>query len=53
MEKAIIIGVNTLSEDYVFLDEIEELKNLCLACDVEIVDVITQNLNYINPSTYW
>ena len=52
MEKAIIIGVNTLSEDYVFLDEIEELKNLCLACDVEIVDVITQNLNYINPSTY-
>ncbi len=52
MEKAIIIGVNTLSEDYVFLDEIEELKNLCLACDIEVVDVITQNLNYINSSTY-
>lgn len=52
MEKAIIIGVNTTSEEHTFLDEIEELKNLCLACDIEIVDVITQNLDYVNSSTY-
>lgn len=52
MEKAIIIGVNTISESHIFLDEIEELKNLCLACDIEVIDVITQNLNDINSSTY-
>lgn len=52
MEKAIIIGVNTLSETHVFLDEIKELENLCLACDIEVIDVITQNLNNIISATY-
>lgn len=52
MERAIIIGVNTTDESQVFLDEIEELKNLCSACEIEAIDTITQSLDSVNPATY-
>lgn len=50
-QQAIIVGVNT-SDAKLFLYEMEELKNLCLACDIEVVDTITQNLTAIHPKTY-
>lgn len=50
-QKAILIGVNTTTiEEHKY--EMEELKNLCLACDIEVVDMISQNLSTPNPQTY-
>ena len=43
MEKGIIVGVNTIDDSRLFLEEIEELKNLCFACEIEVLDVVTQN----------
>ena len=31
---------------------IDELKSLCIACDIEVEDVVTQKLEKINPATY-
>ena len=52
MEKVIIVGVNTNTTNSDFNYEMEELKNLCQACELEVVDIITQNLEIINPKTY-
>lgn len=52
MDKAIIIAVNTNNPIEKFNEELTELKNLCEACEIEIVDQIIQNLDKINPSTY-
>lgn len=46
MEKAILVGVNTTPE------EIQELRNLAFACDIEIVSEITQTLNSPHVKTY-
>lgn len=53
MERAIIVGVNTSTKDYNFTNEIEELKGLCEACEIEVVDQVTQNLSTIHPTTYF
>jgi len=52
MEKALLIGVNTGKEEFEFREEMQELASLCEACEIEAADVITQNLNSINPATY-
>lgn len=52
MEKGIIVGVNTSDDDKSFFDEIEELKALCLACEIETIEVVTQNLPAFNSTTY-
>ena len=53
MEKGIIVGVNTNeTNSEKFIDEIEELKNLCFACNIEIVDQVTQNRDFIDNRTY-
>jgi GTP-binding protein HflX len=52
MEKAIIVAVNSNRIQSEFDEEILELKNLCLACDIEVIEVITQNLDYVNRDTY-
>ncbi len=52
MEKGIIVGVNTSKETNSFINEMKELKALCHACDIEIVDEVVQNLNEINIKTY-
>lgn len=31
---------------------IDELKSLCIACDIEVEDVVIQKLEKINPATY-
>ncbi|PSL40497.1 GTP-binding protein HflX [Planomicrobium soli] len=51
IEKAILVGVQ-LQKDIHFDYEIEELRNLAEACDVEVVGEVTQNLDRINPSHY-
>ena len=51
IEKAVLVGVN-LRNDLHFDYSIEELENLAEALDVEVVGVVTQNLERINPSHY-
>ena len=52
MEKVIVVGVRLEDIDInEFNDEIDELKNLVFACDMEVVDTISQNLPYINKAT--
>lgn len=51
VEKAILVGVN-LQKDQHFDYSMEELKNLAEALDVEVVGVVTQNLERVNPSHY-
>ena len=51
--KAIIVGVKLdLVEESKFDQEMEELKNLAQACDIEVVDFIKQELPSFNPKTY-
>ncbi len=53
MEKGIIVGVNTYqNNDNKFHEEIEELKNLCLACNIEILDCVLQNRDSFDSKTY-
>lgn len=51
--KAILVGVKldniSLSE---FDAEMEELKNLAIACDIETIDIVKQNLESFHPVTY-
>lgn len=49
-EKAIIVGAN-INEKY-FEEKLEELKELALACDIDVVHTITQNLEHINSALY-
>ncbi len=53
MEKVIIVGVklNHVESD-IFNDELEELKNLANACEMEVIDYVTQNLDAFNNATY-
>lgn len=50
-QTAILVGVNTADKelhDY----EMLELKELCFACDIEVIETITQNAETINKATY-
>lgn len=49
-EKAVIVGAN-INEKY-FEVKLEELKELALACDIDVVHTITQNLDHINSALY-
>ena len=49
-EKAVIVGAN-INEKY-FEVKLEELKELALACDIDVVHTITQNLEHINSALY-
>lgn len=46
MMKAILV----MTSDNSFY--IDELKSLCIACDIEVNDVVIQKLEKINPATY-
>ena len=50
LEKAIIVGVNINDED--FENSMQELKELAYACNIEVIDKITQNLDVINNALY-
>ena len=51
IKKGIIVGININNKNN-FDESIEELKNLCIACEIEIVGQIEQNLKKINPTFY-
>lgn len=50
-QKAILIGLNKVTKE-VHDYEMQELKELCLACNIDVEDMITQNANVVNPKTY-
>ena len=54
--KALLIAVldeeNELNPNYDFEEDIRELKNLCESCDIEVIETVTQKLQYINQKTY-
>ncbi len=51
LEKAILVGVNLRNDEH-FDYSMEELKNLAEALHVEVVGIVTQNLERITPSHY-
>lgn len=50
MERAIIVGVNL--NNYSEFEDLDELKLLAEACDIEVNHAIFQNLDKINSATY-
>ncbi len=51
MEKAILIGVQTYTS-HSFEERMEEMKELALACDIEICMSISQNLEHPHKKYY-
>ncbi|WP_427108903.1 GTPase HflX [Lysinibacillus xylanilyticus] len=51
VERAILVGVNLRSDGH-FDYSMEELENLAEALNVEVVGIVTQNLERITPSHY-
>ncbi|HKM34101.1 MAG TPA: GTPase HflX [Lachnospiraceae bacterium] len=49
-ERVLLIGVNTGQED--FEHSMEEFKSLAEACNMEVVGMITQNMEAINKALY-
>ena len=49
--RALVIGVN-INQDPHFHESIAELKNLALACDIEPVGEVVQNLKRVNATHY-
>lgn len=50
-KRGIIVGININNKNN-FEESIIELKNLCIACDMEVVGEMEQNLKKINPTFY-
>ena len=50
-KRGIIVGININNKNN-FEESIIELKNLCIACDMEVVGKVEQNLKKINPTFY-
>ena len=50
-KRGIIVGININNKNN-FEESIIELKNLCIACDIEVVGKVEQNLKKINPTFY-
>ena len=50
-KRVIIVGININNKNN-FEESIIELKNLCIACDIEVVGEVEQNLKKINPTFY-
>ena len=51
VERCILVGVNLKSDEH-FDYTMEELENLAKALNVEVVGIVTQNLERITPSHY-
>lgn len=51
VEKAILVGVNLRNDEH-FDYSMEELQNLAEALNVEVVGIVTQNLERVTPSHY-
>ncbi len=51
VRKGIVVGININNESG-FEESIVELKNLCTACDIEVVGELVQNSKQINKAHY-
>jgi len=51
-QRVLLIGVDFYNDGN-FNYYMEELKNLCLACDFEVIDCLTQNLTSVNRRHYF
>ena len=51
IQRAILVGVD-LNNDKNFDYSVEELKNQAEACSVQVVGVLTQKLERVNPACY-
>ena len=51
MSKAILAGINLNKKDDEFQIVIDETKELCIACDIEVVDVVIQKSRSLDPRT--
>ena len=51
IQRAILVGVD-LNNDKNFDYSVEELKNIAEACSVQVVGVLTQKLERVNPACY-
>ena len=51
IQRAILVGVD-LNNDKNFDYSVEELKNISEACSVQVVGVLTQKLERVNPACY-
>jgi GTP-binding protein HflX len=49
--RGIVVGININNENG-FQESIVELKNLCMACDIEVVGELVQNSKQINKAHY-
>jgi len=51
--KAVLVGVKLDNQNQLdFEHEMEELKNLATACNIESIETVTQNLDSFHPVTY-
>lgn len=51
MRKAILVGLNTTHSNQRFEEALEECANLCEACQIEVVERITQKTNFVDRKT--
>ncbi|MCP3741999.1 GTPase HflX [Rossellomorea sp. BNER] len=52
-ERALLVGVNLKNQDDLnFEYSMEELKELAIACEMEVVGMVSQKLNRVNTSHY-
>ena len=51
MEKALVVALD-LGNDAEFLYDLEELKRLCEACEMEVVDTVIQTCAGIEPTDF-
>ncbi|NLC96579.1 MAG: GTPase HflX [Erysipelotrichaceae bacterium] len=51
MQKAILAGININKDDQEFQIIMDETKELCLACDIEVIDFCTQKSRRLDPRT--
>ena len=51
MKKVILAAINLKDSKEDFDEKIEELKNLCIACNMEVVVTIIQNSRSMDPQS--
>lgn len=50
-QRVLLVGVNINNQPN-YIGSMEELKNLTIACELEVVGQIEQNLKAVNPAYY-
>ena len=52
MEKALLVGLDLPTNEYSIDYTLKELGNLAKACDLKVIEKISQKTNEINPKYY-